>query len=437
MEGSQESLKLLNSTEADAENPDKDATKRSRLEAFKGILVAFFIPISHVTGGTSVELLERRIPDLQLQAFRSFAIVLFTLMWISYSVQLPIVPFSDVVATVLYAFLTTLGATAIYISFALIPVTAAQCTNSTLNLLSGLLIFGLCGKERIGPAKVLFVFLCVAGVVLVLQPWHHQVVNRPDSTDHVHTKSNCSIVVETLCEFKMSRENGDKLENCKHLIDHNLTALNCKYQASTAVNQIHVNTTELCMNLSTCWSTETVNNHYTLQKTHKRISEIVHIFLWQIPAGFITMTGVIIAGFAGLMFTLLTFVVKQNPCLSEHRCRSLFWAFTTCLVCSLVLTFVLEAPKWPQNLFDSGAVAAHCIASVSTWFSYLYAVQYVSGTLVNIMFCSSIILFLIPQYTILDSVMPGHRNWMEVVGVFLVLLGSVSGSLYEMFCTSK
>ncbi len=239
MEGPRESLRLLNSAKADPEDPDKDVTKRPWLEASKGILVAFVCPVSHVIGATSVELLERRIPDFQLQAFRSFTIVLLTLIWISYGLQLPTVPFSDTVATVLNAFTITLGGTAIYISFALILVTAAQCTSSTFNLLSGLLIFGLCGKERIGPAKVLFVFLCIAGVVFVLQPWDGQGVNRSDSSDHVYTKSKCSIVVKTLCNFNMVNENKGNIDYCKNrlLVHQNETTENHKHQAYAAVNQ--------------------------------------------------------------------------------------------------------------------------------------------------------------------------------------------------------
>ena len=40
---------------------------------------------------------------------------------------------------------------------------------------------------------------------------------------------------------------------------------------------------------------------------------------------------------------------------------------------------------------------------------------------------------LIAQYTVLSSVLPGHRNWMEVVGVILVLMGSGASSVFEMF----
>ena len=44
---------------------------------------------------------------------------------------------------------------------------------------------------------------------------------------------------------------------------------------------------------------------------------------------------------------------------------------------------------------------------------------------------------LIAQYTVLSSILPGHRNWMEVMGVILVLAGSGASSVFAMFKTKK
>ncbi len=159
----------------------------------------------------------------------------------------------------------------------------------------------------------------------------------------------------------------------------------------------------------------------------------VEFLFFKISPKYITTMGIFFALFAGLTTTLLTFSIKRNPCLSENRFRSMLWAFAVCLLCSLVLTFVLEDPVWPKTLFDTVAISVHCVASVTTWFFLVYAMEHTSGTVVNIIYSTSVVFFLVPQYTILASVLPGHRNWMEVVGAFMVLLGSVSGSMYELF----
>ena len=62
----------------------------------------------------------------------------------------------------------------------------------------------------------------------------------------------------------------------------------------------------------------------------------------------------------------------------------------------------------------------------------LYAVQWISGNVINFISSTSVVLMLIPQYTVLSSILPGHQNWVEVVGVVLILLGSIMGSVIEM-----
>ena len=357
-------------------------------------------------------------------------------MWTLCNQQSLKVPFSEIVATIFHAFTTTLCGTAIFVSFALILATAVQCTYSTSNLFSGLIIFGLCGKEKIDPAKVVFVFLCITGVVLVLQPWQGEFMDKPDFSNHIPAKSNCSSAAEILCKLLMTRKR-DNLDHCddQHLVNLNQLADSCKENGSAPMDQVHVNTTTLCHNLSTCWLAASFNDdNKTIQQTYRSRPEVVQILLWQIPARYVATTGVVIAGFAGLMLTLILLIVKH---LSDHQCRSLFWAFTTCLVCSLLLTFILEDPVWPTSLSDSVCVTIHCLASASTWFGALHSFKHVSATILSVIFSTSIVLFLIPQYTILASVMPGHRNWMEVLGVILVLLGSILGSLYEMSSTTK
>ena len=43
-----------------------------------------------------------------------------------------------------------------------------------------------------------------------------------------------------------------------------------------------------------------------------------------------------------------------------------------------------------------------------------------SGNTANIISTPSIIAMLVAQYTILKDIHPGHRNWIEVLGVLLV-----------------
>ncbi len=441
MDGSDESLKLLDMNKSDpGELDNKDTATRSWSDSLKGILAGILSTISHIMGATSVQLLERRVPDLELQVFRSVAIVLFSILWIVYHLQSPKVPKRDLPATVLYALIISVESTAIYTSFALAPASAAQCSMTTVILLCGLIVFGLCGTEKIGPAKVLFVLLCVAGVVFVIQPWHKhkydQAVNNSEVINDLDTKLNCTSTAEVLCELNIMQANIDEFNLCtKQLLTNQNRTVEIHENQEFCNNILTMKANpELCSHLRTCWLQSLNNSRQATQQTGLKEANLL---LFSIPQGYVTTIGVAVAGFGGLMYTMLTLVIKMYPCLSENRFRSLFWAFLTCLVCSTSLTFVLEDPVWPVTLLDIAAVSVHCIASVSTWFCAVYAMQYASGTVVSIILSSSVVLFLIPQYTVLSAVLPGHRNWMEVVGVFMVLLGSISGSLYELFCTTE
>ena len=91
-----------------------------------------------------------------------------------------------------------------------------------------------------------------------------------------------------------------------------------------------------------------------------------------------------------------------------------------------------EYPVLPKTYMEFILVFIHCVTYVFNLPSYIYGLRYLSANTGNIISCLTVVLMLIPQYTILSSVFPGHRNWIEVVGVVLVLLGSSLGSIMEL-----
>ncbi len=121
--------------------------------------------------------------------------------------------------------------------------------------------------------------------------------------------------------------------------------------------------------------------------------------------------------------------------MSDDRVRAVFWSFSLGLFISIPLMFVLEHPVWPESVENIIEVGLHCLSSVCTWFLYISAISYISGNTYSVITSAAVVLFLIPQYTILSPILPGHKNWMEVVGVFVVSTGSVLTSLQEMFHT--
>ena len=63
----------------------------------------------------------------------------------------------------------------------------------------------------------------------------------------------------------------------------------------------------------------------------------------------------------------------------------------------------------------------------------MYMGRRIPGNVINLIYSLNVVLLLIAQYTVLSSIMPGHRNWIEGLGVGLVLAGSSLGTLKEIW----
>ena len=87
----------------------------------------------------------------------------------------------------------------------------------------------------------------------------------------------------------------------------------------------------------------------------------------------------------------------------------------------------------PSNWFDTAMVTFHSLSYAAFWPLYIYAPKYISGNTVTAIVSTEVVFMLVSQYTVLSSILPGHRNCMEVVGVVLVLLGSSLSSILEIF----
>ena len=69
-----------------------------------------------------------------------------------------------------YTIVTTVYSALIFISMAMVPISAAQSLQQTSQIVSGILLFALILKERITIRIILCSLMCVAGITLVIQP---------------------------------------------------------------------------------------------------------------------------------------------------------------------------------------------------------------------------------------------------------------------------
>ena len=152
---------------------------------------------------------------------------------------------------------------------------------------------------------------------------------------------------------------------------------------------------------------------------------------------FLQFIGYVFAISSGVTLSLDVLLVKRNPYFNEHILEILFWIFVSNTCFSVILMFIIETPVLPYNWFDVTMVIIHSFSYAGIWPLYIYAPNYISGNTVTAIMSTQVAFMLIAQYTVLSSILPGHRNWIEVVGVVSVLIGSGASSFFEMFKNNK
>ena len=93
------------------------------------------------------------------------------------------------------------------------------------------------------------------------------------------------------------------------------------------------------------------------------------------------------------------------------------------LITSIVLAFYLEDFVITLMLKQLLLVLGHSVASVVSFFTTMYTCQMIGGIRASLVFSLQMVVMLILQYTLMSSIMPGHHNWIEVLGAFIILFG--------------
>ena len=346
---------LRNSEDSGTNNNDKV----SFFDKLKGIVAMVVCDVNVVVSTSCCQLLERRIPDFELNTMRLITGLVFMTLGLIYRKQLPWIPKSHIVAMLCYCSSTVTLSLCTFVAVTLIPLASAQCITTSSGITSALFIFAVFWTEPITVKRVVFALLCISGVVLVVQP------------DFIFVKNH---------------QTGNESDIIK------LTAR--------------------------------VGNG-TTEKTDKT----------QGNSGLVAL-GYALSIVSGLAVTTNSFLVKKFPFLGEQLLVTGFWTLIVGVIFSAVAMAIFETPVVPRNWLDGLFISGHCFTYAVIFTTGVIGNMYVSGNTVTIMYSMTIVLMLIPQYTVLSSIHPGHRNWMEVVGAFLVLLGSSLGSVLEI-CSVK
>ena len=332
----------------------------------KGLLAAFaWVPL-FVTSAASVQLLQRQIPDFQLNTLRfGTAGILFAIGTLVVTNQCPIIPKLNIVSVVGFAMFTFCGTATYYMAVIYASLSLVQSIYLSSCIVSGITLFRIFLDEKITLRNILFGIICCCGVMLVIQP------------DVIFQGENTSI---------------DRGHLSRHIPD-------------LSVFYLENNGTE---------------NQNENEEANRNKDGVI--------------LGCVLAAISGLSTTCNLILVKKLSFLQEHKMKTLFWSYGICTILSAIVMAIFEKPSLPVDDLQYLYVSLHCTTYVLQWPLYMFAARYISGTTINIIVATSVVFMLIPQYTLLSSILPGKGNWIEIVGVFLVLLGPSSKSLTE-FCS--
>ena len=343
-------------------NPKTCSCIGNLLQTFTGIASAFLWIASTITSTVCVQLLQRQIPDFELNMFRSTVPLVCSLVIIIVTAKWPIVPKSEILGLLSYVALGITTSLTQFTAVTFMPIATVQCVVITSEVISGFILFSVFGAEKARLRTFLCLLICVAGIVMIIQPW---------------------FAFGTASSFELHLNSSAEYNN----------------------------------------SFEHIFNETFLEKE----TEGPHLF------GMEDLFGYTLSIITGFGVSLDVLVLKRNTFLTENKLITVFWMFCSGTIVSAAMMVVLEHPVSPGSWYQVFLVMGHSVGYAFLWMFYLFAVQYISGNTFNMIACICPVVMLIPQYTVLSSLYPGHKNWIEVVGVVLVLIGSMSGSVVELY----
>ena len=296
------------------------------LKSFKGVVVTFAQVLLFVASATSVQLLERRIPDLELNTFRNAVPAPLYTLGILFTQKWPAIQWDKIRITFLYAVVTFINGLFFFIAVTLLPAGTVSSVVNTSCILFGLVAFALCLNEKITPRAALLSVLCVCGVILIIQPWT-QTSHKSMDMDISTTEVNSNMAV-----------------------------------TSTVAPPIAMTTTTTTMIKSPIPMTITVATRNSGNLANGKEIHGKAPFAKMYNGTFPPILGYVFAVSSGVTLSLDVLLVKRNPYFNQHTPQVLFWIFVSNTCFSFIIMCFVEIPVLPSNWFDVGMVVIHSLS---------------------------------------------------------------------------
>ena len=144
--------------------------------------------------------------------------------------------------------------------------------------------------------------------------------------------------------------------------------------------------------------------------------------------------GYVLSVVSGLSYNVISSVTKYNKDFytNENIIISVIWSTLMGTIFSVIGMLIVEEPTLPKSLKDLALVGGHAVTFVLIMPLFCYGSILISGSLGAIIRSLNLLFVLAAQYLLMKDIFPGHRNWMEVFGVILVLFGAIFSSIVEL-----
>ena len=361
-------------SEEDKDLLDKAEDRPTRFQSFKGIVATFVGKFLFILSGACVQLLERRIPDFELNTFRNgIPLIVYTIVVLAKR-KWPAIKRDKIGVTFLYTVVTFTNGFLIFVSITFLPASTVSSMVITSVITFGLIIFSLFADNKVTLETVLFAALCVGGVILVIQPWSgysEQLADTITKTQFKNIKANATINFTKTSRYLDLSNDSIKL-------------------VSTGI-----------LNMTTTTTTTSTMSSFGVPSSSRGFFQTR---IWT------QMIGYGSAVLCGVTFDLDVLMVKRNPYFNEDKLEVIFWIYFTNTIYSTIFIFIIETPVLPRNWFDSVLVIVHGLTYAAIWPLYIYGPKYISGHTVSAIISRQVVMMLIFQYTVLSSIHPGHRN---------------------------
>ena len=268
---------------------ENESNEKAYLKKATGVIAVSLAILLFSSSATCVQLLERRIPDLELNAFRSGIPLLLYTTGLLIMRRWPVIDRSKIAATLAYSLGISCAGLSQFVAVSFLPAAAAFCVCCTSGIVCGIFIFALCRNETVTLKKVMFAGLCVCGAILIIQPWMQlEVYNENGTTE----KENLYTLNKTLC----SLENPSPKINDEIGTTSESDIIPCEQNGSQSLKRPQI------------------NNKGTLGQKSSSV-RLVSVIV-----------GYSAAVSHGIFLGLYVLVLKKYPYLNQHPLDTLFWA---------------------------------------------------------------------------------------------------------------